>query len=174
METTSDEAERRASIQRRDIPPTHRVAPTSTLLYPDPWQIPGLIGTNAIRRPVARCADCEESRGNRDSLLDIGVDHPSIVEGHLKALAQELEGILDSEHLPAVGTGTPSAIEECRNLPRLNDLDIVVAHIGQKGTLKRYQRIDSNTVELQPVSSNAEHRPMPMGPTTVDTRRPSG
>ena len=31
---------------------------------------------------------------------------------------------LDAEHLPAVAAETPKTIEECRNLPRLNDAGI--------------------------------------------------
>ena len=72
----------------------------------------------------------------------VGLDHTSssAVEGHLKALARkgwiEIEGvargirllregapILDAEHLPAVAAGSPTVVEECRNLPRLNDFE---------------------------------------------------
>ena len=41
--------------------------------------------------------------------------------------------------------------------PSPRDGDIVVARINQDITLKRYQRTDENTVELQPMSSNPEH-----------------
>ena len=153
----------------------------------------------------------------------------SAVEGHLKALARkgwiEIEGvargirllregmpILDAEHLPAVTAGAPRAAEECRNLPRLNDLesvltefesrpdyfvrvegdsldkvgyasgdivavrkqpeardgDIVLARIGPEVTLKRFERLDAKTVELQPVSTNPVHEPIRIGPTTKD------
>ena len=120
--------------------------------------------------------------------------------------------ILDAEHLPAVAAGSPSVIEECRDLPRLHDLesvlgqfearpdylvrvegdsldgvgfasgdivaihrqpeardgDIVLARIEGDVTLKRYERIDANTIELQPVSSNPEHEAITIGPTTDD------
>ena len=75
----------------------------------------------------------------------------SAVEGHLKALARkgwiEIEGagvargirllregmpILDAEHLPAVTAGAPRAFEECRNLPRLNDLESVLAQFDSR------------------------------------------
>ena len=160
----------------------------------------------------------------------LGLGGSSAVEGHLKALAKKgwieiaksvdrgirllREGmpILDAEHLPAVAAGTPSVIEECRDLPRLNDLesilgefearpdywvrvqgdsldkigfasgdivaihrqpeardgDVVLARIADEVTLKRYQRIDADTVELQPVSSNPEHEAIRIGPTTDD------
>ena len=151
------------------------------------------------------------------------------VEGHLKAIARkgwiEIEGvargirllregmpILDAEHLPAVTAGAPRAVEECRNLPRLNDLesvlaqfesrpdyfvrvegdsldkagfatgdivavrrqpeandgDIVLARIGPEVTLKRFARTDAEHIELQPVSTNPEHKPIRIGPTTED------
>ena len=160
----------------------------------------------------------------------MNLTNPSAVNGHLSALARKgwiavapsvergirllREGmpILDAEHLPAVAAGTPSAFEECRNLPRLNDLesiirqfearpdylvrvqgdsmdrigfasgdivaihrqpeardgDVVLARIGQEVTLKRYQRIAEDQVELQPVSSNPEHKAISIGPTTED------
>ena len=73
----------------------------------------------------------------------------SAVEGHLKALAKkgwiEIEGvargirllregmpILDGEHLPAVTAGAPRAVEECRNLPRLDDLESVLAEFDSR------------------------------------------
>ena len=42
------------------------------------------------------------------------------------------------------------------------------ARIGSDVTLKRLQRIDAETVELQPVSTNPEHEPIEIGPTTAD------
>ena len=160
----------------------------------------------------------------------LNLDHITAVNGHLKALARKgwvellpsvergiilrREGmpILDAEHLPAVAAGSPSVIEECRDLPRLHDLesvlgqfdsrpdylvrvegdsldgvgfasgdivaihrrpeardgDIVLARIEGEVTLKRYERTDANTIELQPVSSNPEHEPITIGPTTDD------
>ena len=38
-------------------------------------------------------------------------------------LLREGAPILDAEHLPAVAAGSPTVIEECRNLPRLNDFE---------------------------------------------------
>ena len=71
------------------------------------------------------------------------------VEGHLKALAKkgwiEIEGvargirllregmpILDSEHLPAVTAGAPRPAEDCGDLPRLNDLESVLAQFESR------------------------------------------
>ena len=56
-----------------------------------------------------------------------------------------------------------------RRQPEANDGDIVLARIGPEVTLKRFQRIDAAHVELQPVSTNPEHEPIPIGPTTHDT-----
>ena len=68
----------------------------------------------------------------------LGLGGSSAVEGHLKALARKgwieiarsiergikllREGlpIVDADHLPAVAAGTPTVVEDCRNLPRLN------------------------------------------------------
>ena len=160
----------------------------------------------------------------------LNLEHTTAVNGHLQALARKgwvellpsvergillrREGmpILDAEHLPAVAAGSPSVIEECRDLPRLHDLesvlsqfesrpdylvrvegdsldkigfhsgdivavrrqpearngDIVLARIEGEVTLKRYERIDANTIELQPVSSNPVHEAITIGPTTED------
>ena len=42
--------------------------------------------------------------------------------------------------------------------PEARNGDIVVPRIGQEVTLKRYERVDARRVELQPVSTNPEHR----------------
>ena len=80
----------------------------------------------------------------------MGLDHSSAVEGHLKALARKgwieiersvdrgirllREGmpILDAEHLPAVTAGNPRTIEECQNLPRLNDLESIIGQFESR------------------------------------------
>ena len=46
--------------------------------------------------------------------------------------------------------------------------DIVLARIGEDVTLKRYERTGRSTVELQPVSTNAEDKPIKIRPTTSD------
>ena len=55
-----------------------------------------------------------------------------------------------------------------RKQPEANDGDIVLARIGDEVTLKRYKRIETDLVELQPVSTNPEHEPIRIGPTTED------
>ena len=189
--------------------------------------------TNRQREVLEAIRASIRERGIAPSHVEIakavGLENPSAVEWHLKALAKkgwiEIEGvargirllregmpILDAEHLPGVTAGAPRAVEECRNLPRLNDLesvlaqfesrpdyfvrvegdsldsagfangdivavrkqpearegDIVLARIGEEVTLKRFQRIDDEHVELQPVSTNPEHEPIPIGPSTED------
>ena len=80
----------------------------------------------------------------------MGLDHSSAVEGRLKALARKgwieiersgdrgirllREGmpILDTEHLPAVTAGNPRTFEECRNLPRLNDLESIIGQFESR------------------------------------------
>ena len=52
--------------------------------------------------------------------------------------------------------------------PEARNGDVVLARLGGEVTLKRYQRVDSRTVELQPVSSNPDHEPIRIGPTTDD------
>ena len=59
--------------------------------------------------------------------------------------------------------GSTSAVE---GQPEAHDRDIVLTRIGPEVTLKRYQRIDAETMELQPISTNPEHEPIRIGPTT--------
>ena len=56
-----------------------------------------------------------------------------------------------------------------RRQPEANNGDIVLARIGPEVTLKRFARIDAEHVELQPVSTNPEHEPIRIGPTTEAT-----
>ena len=51
-----------------------------------------------------------------------------------------------------------------RKQPEASDGDIVLARIGAEVTLKRYQRIDAEHVELQPVSTNSAHQAIEIGP----------
>ena len=53
--------------------------------------------------------------------------------------------------------------------PEARNGDIVVARIGHEVTLKRYERVDQETVELQPVSTNPQHHTITIGPASSDT-----
>lgn len=181
-----------------------------------------------IVRQHVRCRGVPPSRTELAREMDLA--HPSAVDGHLNALAKKgwielipsvergirllREGapILDARHLPTVTAGTPTVVEESRDLPRLNDFDsisqqfeakpdffvrvegdsldkvgfstgdivavrhqpearngdIVLARIGDEVTLKRYERTGPDTVELQPTSTNPEHKPIHVDARTED------
>ena len=55
-----------------------------------------------------------------------------------------------------------------RKQPEASDGDIVLARIGAEVTLKRFERIDAEHVELQPVSTNPDHQAIEIGPGTDD------
>ena len=55
-----------------------------------------------------------------------------------------------------------------RRQPEANDGDLVVARIGQEITLKRFRRIDAGRIELEPESTNPEHKTIRIDPTTED------
>ena len=74
---------------------------------------------------------------------------------------------LRGDSLDKVGFRTGD-IMAVRRQPEARDGDIVLARIGQEVTLKRFARISAGKVELQPVSTNAEHEPIEIGPTTQD------
>ena len=75
---------------------------------------------------------------------------------------------IDGETLDTAGF-TSGDIVAVRREDDANDGDLVVARIGQKIALKRLRRIDGHRVVLQPGSTNPEHEPIPIGPTTHDT-----
>ena len=162
---------------------------------------------------------------------EMGLAHPSAMDGHLNALAKKgwvelipsvergirllREGapLLEVDDLPAVAAGTPILADERTEPPRLNDFDsfanqfeakpdyflrvtgdsldkvgfysgdivavrrqpearngdIVVVRIGHEIALKRYERVDQETVELQPVSTNPQHHTIAIGRASSDT-----
>ena len=51
---------------------------------------------------------------------------------------------------------------------RIYDFPGAFDSLGQNVTPNRFERIDARTVELQPVSTNPEHQPIEIGPTTED------
>ena len=74
---------------------------------------------------------------------------------------------VEGDSLNKVGFSTGDIVA-VRKQPEANDGDIVIARIGQEVTLKRYQRIDKDTVEFQPVSTNREHQPIRVDAGTED------
>ena len=84
------------------------------------------------------------------------------------AAAPDLFVRIDGETLDTAGFARGDIVA-VRRQPEAQDGDIVLARIGPEVTLKRFQRIDAKHVELQPGSTNPEHEPIPIGPTTHDT-----
>lgn len=114
----------------------------------------------AIRTAV-RDTGLPPTRTELAKALDI--EHTTAVNGHLQALARKgwvellpsvergillrREGmpILDAEHLPAVAAASPGLLDECRDLPRLNDLDSV---LGQFETRPDYLvRVEGDSLD---------------------------
>ena len=62
---------------------------------------------------------------------------------------------VQGDSLDRAGFRTGDVVAVKRN-PDVRDGDLVVARIGQEITLKRFRRINSGCVELQPESTNAE------------------
>ena len=93
----------------------------------------------------------------------MALSNVSAVGGHLAALARKgwiaiipsvergirllREGapILDGAHLPAVATGSVSALEECRNLPRLNDFESVTREF--EATPDYFVRVEDDALD---------------------------
>lgn len=74
---------------------------------------------------------------------------------------------LQGDSLDKVGFRTGDIVA-IRRQPEAREGDIVLARIGPEVTLKRFARIDAEKVELQPVSTNTEHKAIEIGSTTED------
>ena len=55
-----------------------------------------------------------------------------------------------------------------RRQSETNDVDLVVARIGQEIALKRLRRINDKCIKLEPESTNPEHRSIPINTQTED------
>ena len=104
--------------------------------------------TDRQRQALDAIRDSLRQRGMAPTRVELAklmqLQNPSGVDGHLTALAKKgwiellpsvdrgirllREGlpIVDADHLPSVAAGTPSVVEECRNLPRINDLESII------------------------------------------------
>ena len=74
---------------------------------------------------------------------------------------------LTGDSMDKVGFRTGDILAVRRQAEARNG-DVVVARIEADITLKRFERTGKSTVELQPVSTNADHKPIKIRPTTTD------
>ena len=117
----------------------------------EPEQLPEVAAGNPIlaeEQPVPRLNDFESFAGQFEARPDYFLR----VRG-------------DSLDKTGLRTGD---IVGVRRHPEGNDGDLVVARIGQEVTLKRLCRVDSHTIELQPESTNPEHKPIRLDAQTQD------
>ena len=75
--------------------------------------------------------------------------------------------IVQGDSMDRVGFGSGDIVAVRRN-PEPNEGDVVIARIGQEVTLKCFHRADPDRIELQPRSSNPEHKPIVIDGTTAD------
>ena len=75
--------------------------------------------------------------------------------------------IVQGDSMDRVGYRSDDIVAVKRN-PEPNDGDVVIARIGQEVTLKCFHRADPDRIELQPRSSNPEHKPIVIDGTTAD------
>ena len=116
-----------------------------------------------------------------DDLPAITAGSPTVIEERsgvprvhdLDSVTRQFEATPDyflrvtGDSLDKVGFHTGDIVA-VRRQPEARKGDIVVARLGQEVTLKRYERVDAHRVELQPVSTNPEHRTIVVGPTDDD------
>ena len=75
--------------------------------------------------------------------------------------------IVQGDSMDRVGYRSDDIVAVKRN-PEPNEGDVVIARIGQEVTLKCFHRADPDRIELQPRSSNPEHKPIVIDETTAD------
>ena len=74
---------------------------------------------------------------------------------------------VDGDSMDRVGYRSGDIVAVKRN-PEPGDGEVVIARIGQDITLKCFHRADPDRIELQPRSSNPEHKPIVIDGTTAD------
>ena len=74
---------------------------------------------------------------------------------------------LTGDSMDKVGVRTGDIVAVRRQAEARN-ADVVIARIGTDITRKHYELAGKTTVELQRVSTNAEHKPIEIGPTMTD------
>ena len=75
--------------------------------------------------------------------------------------------VVHGDSMDLVGYHSEDIVAVKRN-PEPTEGDVVIARIGQEITLKCFHRADPDRIELQPRSSNSEHRPIVIDGTTAD------
>ena len=117
----------------------------------DPDQLPEVAAGAPIvaeERPLPRLNDFDSFAGQFESRPDLFLR----VQG---------------DSLDRVGFSTGDVVG-VRRAPEANDGDLVVARIGQEIVLKRFHRRSSDVIELQPESTNPEHKPIRIDRQTED------
>ena len=118
-----------------------------------------------------------------DDLPAITAGSPTVIEERtdvprvhdLDSITRQFEAAPDyflrvrGDSLDKVGFHSGDIVAVRRQPEARNGDIVVVARIEGAVTLKRYERIDANTIELQPVSSNPVHEAITIGPTTDET-----
>ena len=115
-----------------------------------------------------------------DQLPEVPAGNPIVGEEHtpprlhdFDSLAGQFEARPDyflrikGDSLDKVGFHTGDVIA-IKRTPEATEGDLVVARIGQEIALKRYCRKSASVIELQPESSNPEHKPIRIDRETED------
>ena len=75
--------------------------------------------------------------------------------------------VVDGDSMDHVGYRSGDIVAVKRN-PHPDEGEVVIARIGQEITLKCFHRAGPDRIELQPRSSNPEHKPIVIDGTTAD------
>ena len=75
--------------------------------------------------------------------------------------------VVHGDSMDLVGYGSNDIVAVKRN-PDPPEGEVVIARIGQEITLKCFHQADPDRIELQPRSSNPEHKPIVIDKTTAD------
>ena len=75
--------------------------------------------------------------------------------------------IVQGDSMDRVGYGSGDIVAVRRN-PEPSEGDVVIARLGHEITLKCFHRAGHDRIELQPRSTNPDHRPIVIDGTTAD------
>ena len=179
----------RTSLRERGVAPS-RVELATAMGLQNPSGVDGHLSALAKKGWIELLPSVDRGiRLLREGLPIVDADHlPSVAAGtpHVIEECQNLPRISDLESiigqfesrpdfcvrvegdsLDKVGLASGDIVA-IRRQPEARNGDIVLARIGEEVTLKRYERTGPDTVEFQPASTNAEHKPIRVDANTED------
>jgi SOS-response transcriptional repressor LexA len=116
---------------------------------------------NILSIPLYGLASCGEALAYADDRAEDYLQISTNLFGRTKSQLFAVKALGDSMDSDHINDGDFVIFEKCEN-PNLNELNgkIIVAVINGMATIKRFKKIDKETIALFPNSSNVAHHPI--------------